>query len=115
MKRSPLRRKQPWNPKRLPMRQRSDKQEALYKIRRPMIREAMERGQLCQACIPIADVDIAAANRCGIRAVDCHERVPRGRGGSIIDPSNFVWVCRSAHNWIHDHPREAEIVGLLAR
>lgn len=101
--------------KRTPLRRRSAKQQALYDQRVPLIRAAIESGQLCQACIAIADVDLAAANRCGIRAVDCHERVPRGRGGSIIDPANFVWACRSGHDWVHDHPREAELVGLLTR
>lgn len=101
--------------KRTPLRRRSAKQQAKYDARVPIIRAALEDGQLCQACILIADVDLAAANRCGIRAVDCHERLTRARGGSIIDPANFIWTCRNGHDWIHHHPAEAELVGLLAR
>lgn len=42
-----------------------------------------------------------------------HHILSRGRGGGN-DPSNGIWVCWQAHDWIHAHPAEAEMLGLLA-
>lgn len=46
------------------------------------------------------------------RGQHAHHLQPRGRGGSD-DPANGLWVCWEAHDWIHDHPEEAERLGLL--
>ena len=45
--------------------------------------------------------------------VDPHEPLTRGRGGSIVDRSNVVMVCRAHHGWIHRTPIEAGRLGLL--
>ena len=45
--------------------------------------------------------------------LDPHEPQSRGRGGSIVDPTNIEFVCRAHHSWIDDHPRAAELLGLL--
>lgn len=112
-RRTPLRAKTPWRPKRKPIRARSARQQKLYDVRVPIIREAVERGQRCEACPLIAQVDMTQANRCTGRAVDWHEVKTRARGGSILDPANRVWACRSCHDWIDLHQPEAHAVGLL--
>ena len=98
--------------RRTPLRRRSAKQQALYDVRVPIIREAMAEGVLCQAGIRIADFDLEAANRCRIRAQDWHEKLSRARGGSITDPANRLWVCRPCHDWIGANPALAERAGL---
>jgi HNH endonuclease len=45
---------------------------------------------------------------CDRWASDLHERLSRGRAGSITDPENCVPLCRSCHTRITDGP-ESEI------
>jgi hypothetical protein len=52
-------------------------------------------------------------SRCGREATDVHEILPRGRGGSIKEPTNLLRVCRLCHEWIHEHPADAGVLGLL--
>lgn len=93
---------------------RSAKVAELYATQRvPAIKAAMEAHQPCQASARIADVDLAVANRCGLAAVDLHEVLTRGRGGSITDMANMILVCRPCHTWITEHPIEAEQLGLV--
>lgn len=50
--------------------------------------------------------------------IECHgpldvdEIVPRGRGGDWLDIDNCQVLCRAHHTWKHDHPAEAERLGL---
>jgi len=50
---------------------------------------------------------------CRRDSFDVHEPKTRARGGSILDPDNAVALCRQHHDWVHDHPLEAEQRGLL--
>lgn len=53
--------------------------------------------------------------RCGAdRALELHHRRPRARGGTWL-PGNLLTLCRDCHRWAHDHPRDAQRAGLLAR
>lgn len=52
-----------------------------------------------------------AVRRCTGAMDDGHEVHTRGRGGSITDPDNILMVCRPCHDWITDHPREADCAG----
>lgn len=119
LKRTPFKRKAPVAFKtRTPLKARSDRRAELYRTERvPIIKTAVENGQLCQACSLIADIDMAAAAKCDIRAVDWHERKSRSRAGgsdaSLMSPANRVWTCRPGHNWITTHPIEARSVGLV--
>lgn len=51
---------------------------------------------------------------CVREAVDGHEILTRGRGGSTTDPDNVLPLCRVHHDWIGAHPAEALAMGLLA-
>ena len=45
--------------------------------------------------------------------LDVHEPLTRARGGNYLDPDDCVLLCRQHHDWVHDHPRAAEKLGLL--
>lgn len=82
------------------MRHRSKKMEAKYRQRRPIVKRMFDEQPLCA--------------RCQLRyAVDPHEPLSRGRGGSITDEDNIVPLCRECHDWIGDNPLEAEAEGWL--
>lgn len=76
-----------------PLRPRSTKTVALLRERRKMI-AALFPGR--PACV-----------RCGESADDVHEPKFRSRGGAVTDPVNAVPVCRTCHDWIHEHPAAA--------
>jgi len=44
--------------------------------------------------------------------LDVDEIIPRGRGGDWLDIDNCQVLCRAHHTWKHDHPAEAERLGL---
>lgn len=46
------------------------------------------------------------------RSFDCHHRLKRGK--HYIDKESFMAASRSCHQWVHDNPREARKLGLLA-
>ncbi len=46
-------------------------------------------------------------------SVNGHEVLPRGRGGSITDPSNIVLLCDRHNEWCSANPVEAHRLGLL--
>ena len=50
---------------------------------------------------------------CTSEAVDQDERLTRGRGGSATDPDNIVLLCRGHHDWKHNHPAQAQAMGLM--
>lgn len=46
-----------------------------------------------------------------------HHRVPKGSGGStrgiLGGPANGLALCAACHQWVHDHPAAAKLLGLL--
>lgn len=45
---------------------------------------------------------------------DAHHIVSRARDKTLaLEPSNLITLCRRHHDWVHDHPLEAEAFGLL--
>lgn len=114
MRRSPIRRDGPGARKfaasRSTLKPRSAKKinqsnaEAAFK--RQLI---MDRGPQCEAAAIHAEIGVPCFG-----PVDKHEIVTRARGGDPLDPANVVLVCRSIHDWAHDHPTEATRLGLLA-
>jgi 5-methylcytosine-specific restriction endonuclease McrA len=83
------------------MRFRSRKREAMYRQRRPLVAALLAERPICE--------------RCGTNpSDDVHEVVSRARGGSILDTSNLVCLCRSCHRWLTDHPAAAVDEGFSA-
>lgn len=50
---------------------------------------------------------------CTERATDADERLTRGRGGSATDRDNIDLYCRPHHQWKHEHPAEAQAMGIM--
>lgn len=50
---------------------------------------------------------------CVSEAVDQDELLMRSRGGSATDPDNIVLLCRAHHDWKHQHPTQAQAMGLM--
>jgi hypothetical protein len=71
--------------------------------RRRLVAEMLESRPWCEVGLTICDG----------RAVDVHELLSRARGGSILDETNCVAVCRSCHDWATAHPAEATAAGWL--
>ena len=54
--------------------------------------------------------------RCGIYNlhIDCHHINTRARRPDLKhDVNNGVTLCRRCHSWVHHHPAEASVLGLL--
>lgn len=83
------------------IRYRSKKTERKYVERRALVAELFLYPTVC--VVP----------DCAERATDPHEPLTRARGGDICDRDNVLLLCRSHHRWAHDHPAEAEALGLL--
>jgi len=79
--------------------------------RRKVIEQVLETRKACEAGLLIRRVD--GHHKCAGQPSDIHEPLTRARGGSIVDPSNMVVVCRPCHDWIHVNPAAATSVGLL--
>ena len=80
------------------MRFRSKKMEATYRKRRSLVAQMLEEKPVCERC--------SAA-----RSTDIHEVLSRARGGSILDPTNLVALCRPCHSWITVNPAAAHEEG----
>ncbi len=87
--------------RRTPLRARSKKTAALYLRRRRLVEQLLTEHPICQ--VPWCDQ----------RSTDVHEPLTRARGGSILDRSNCVAVCRMHHDLIHAEPQWAYDEGLL--
>jgi hypothetical protein len=83
-----------------PLRARSKKQEALYRIRRPLVAELLAEQPVCERCQ-------------SARSTDVHEPRMRSRGADITDREQCVCLCRDCHSWVHAHPTEATAEGWL--
>jgi hypothetical protein len=103
-----------------PMRRRSEKTAKVYEKRRELVARLLKERPRCEACPRIlawcsANGWMGRRPQCQRDSVDVHEILTRARGGSILDESNLLCVCRTgAHRWIHDHPIAAQAIGLLA-
>lgn len=93
------------------LKQRSEKTEQLYAERRPLVKRLLKEHPWCEACPKFAQHD---GNVTYIRRAsqDIHELVRRSQGGSILDESNLLAVCRPCHRRIGDYPQLAFELGL---
>lgn len=94
------------------MRPRSAKREAEYRARRPLVARLLTERPWCEACPLWAHHD-GKVTYVRQPAVDVHEVLTRGRGGSILDEANCMTVCRACHRRIDAHPLIAEELGLV--
>lgn len=101
LKRQPIARGRP--PKPISEKRANERDE-----RARVIALVVARDQTCQA----QAVHALAGVRCS-GPLDCHERIPRSAWpGGYLEPSNVILVCRSAHDWIDNHPNGAHALGL---
>jgi 5-methylcytosine-specific restriction endonuclease McrA len=93
------------------MRHRSKKKEAEYRLRRPLVERLLAERPYCEACPVFAKYDEKVTY---VRkpSVDIHEIVRRSQGGSILEESNLMAVCRDCHRRIGNHPQLAFDLGL---
>ena len=90
---------------------RSQKTEEIYVERRKIVARMLSDFPLCFACPVFAKND-------GLHvfihrnSVDVHELVRRSQGGSILDESNLLAVCRKCHDRIGRYPQLAFELGL---
>lgn len=96
------------------IRRRSKKAAAKYAGpdgRRAFVERILRERPWCEACERIVAF---GGWSCWLphRSEDVHEVLARSAGGSILDEANVLAVCRAAHVWIGDHPKEAITLGL---
>lgn len=86
------------------LRQRSKRTQKTYRDERvPLVERLLRERPRCEI-----------RYRCdGARAVDVHEVLTRGRGGSITDARNCLTACRACHTWVTDNPRPAQCLGFV--
>jgi hypothetical protein len=90
---------------------RSKKTEEKYKLRRPLVEKLLSENPWCQACPVFAQHDGLTVYQ-QRPSVDVHEIVRRSQGGSILDESNLMCVCRLCHYRIGNEPALAFNLGL---
>ena len=105
LKRTPLKRSK------TKIKQRSAKTEELYVIRREFVKRILDERPLCQACRVFADYEKKKVFNQHLSR-DVHELVRRSQGGSIIEDSNVLAVCRPCHVKIGNNPQLAFDLGL---
>ncbi len=96
------------------MRHRSNKKQAEYKIRIPLVKRLLEERPLCEACPVFAKHD-ELVTYVRNRSVDIHEIIRRSQGGSILDEENLMAVCRPCHTRIGNYPQLSFDLGLAKR
>ena len=92
--------------KRSRLKPRSKKMTQLYRERRKLVEKLLKEHPQCEAQVP--DV-------CTGKSVDLHELLARSQGGSILDPSNIICVCRACHDFIGREVKLATEMGLRRR
>jgi hypothetical protein len=97
--------------KRTPLAKRSQKMKDTYKERVPLVKKLLGERAWCEACPIFAKHDgvITYTRR---PSVDIHEVKRRSQGGSILEESNLMAVCRECHRRIGNHPQLAFDLGL---
>lgn len=99
---------------RKPLPRKSAKQRKID-AQRPYVRAAViERDGLgCYARALVPSVECASPNP-ERRLYELHEVVKRSRWRmGVLDPANCRLLCQAMHDWTEDHPKEAEMRGLL--
>ena len=92
--------------KRSGLKPRSKKMTQLYRQRRKLVSRLLQEKPVCEARVD--DV-------CTGKSVDLHEVLARSQGGSILDESNIICVCRACHDFIGREVKQATEMGLRRR
>lgn len=97
--------------KRTPLAKRSKKMSKKYEERVPLVKRLLKERPWCEACPVFASHDQLAVY---VRrpSVDIHELKRRSQGGSILEESNLLAVCRECHGRIGNSPQLAFDLGL---
>jgi hypothetical protein len=82
-----------------PIKKVSSKMSVQLTIYTKLRRTFLEKYPLCQASL----------HNCNLQSTDVHHK--KGRGKHLNDPTTWLSVCRSCHNWIEDHPVESTEMG----
>tara|TARA_R100000541_G_C1890612_1_gene83492 strand:- start:368 stop:805 length:438 start_codon:yes stop_codon:yes gene_type:complete len=82
-----------------PIRKVSSKMSVQLTIYTKLRRTFLEKYPLCQAVL----------NNCTMQSTDVHHK--KGRGPYLNDPTTWLSVCRTCHNWIEEHPIESIEMG----
>lgn len=93
------------------LRKRSKKMEDKYVERRKLVVKILSERPKCEACPIFAKHDGLATYKLS-PSTDVHELVRRSQGGSILDETNVLAVCRKCHNRIGQYPALAFELGL---
>lgn len=109
-RKKPLRSKSPLKQK-TAIRKRSKKMEKVYEERRVFVQRILKERPLCEACRVFAMHDGKATFNQHMSR-DVHEIVRRSQGGSILEESNVLAVCRPCHMRIGNFPQLAFDLGL---
>jgi 5-methylcytosine-specific restriction endonuclease McrA len=110
LRKEPLRSKSKLKQK-TPLKKRSKKMEAKYEDRRKLVSKVLKERPLCEACRVFAAHDGKSTFNHHMSR-DVHEIVRRSQGGSILDESNVLAVCRPCHIRIGNYPQLAFDLGL---
>jgi hypothetical protein len=86
---------------------RSAKRDAEMVERRKLVAVLLTQNPWCQACA-VTPVGATPARR----SVDVHEKLRRSQGGSILDESICLCLCRLCHDWIGQNPQAAVALDL---
>lgn len=97
--------------KRTPLKKRSKKTEELYKKRVPLVKRLLSERPWCEAC-PVFALHDKVTVYIRKPSVDIHELKRRSQGGSILNESNLLAVCRECHTRIGLNPQLAFDLGL---
>lgn len=84
--------------KRTALRSRSKKREAVYRQRRKLVAELLERFPWCARCY-------------WNRSVDLHELKNRSQGGDFLNADEIVTLCRECHDFVTQNPAAAHAEG----
>jgi len=90
---------------------RSKKTEEIYVERRKLVQRVLKERPLCEACKIFAKYDGKVTYNHHLSR-DLHEIIRRSQGGSILDESNILAVCRPCHVRITANPELAFDLGL---
>ncbi len=96
-----------------PMSKKRQRESKAYSLLRAAF---LENKPKCEACFHVTGYGMFTAkgrDMLANRSCDVHHI--RGRtGGNYLNTDTWLAVCRKCHNWIHNHPQDARMIGLLS-